>query len=94
MDTNFLGVEILSWIGVAATILYLVVFVVFSYYRWQEEKFIIAKEKEIIAINNKPITMASIEGQIRNVVERYRPILESIERRKKFLIDVIPFFRK
>ena len=62
-------------------------------YHWQKERIINETEvKERGEYSGQ--TKSFAEGRVRELRERERPQLQKLERRQKFILDILPFIRK
>lgn len=86
--------QLASWIIVGFAVVWFLIFLILSYYRYQEEKLHKGWEQEAKKIKGQPIAMDFITGQLRNLDQKYQPRLEHLKRQKQFIQDILPFMRK
>ena len=75
-------------------ILGFVVFLVMVRYRWQEEVLYKGLEVKRREIENQPIALPFMEGQLRTYKEmEFQPKLDILNRKRQFLKDILPFIK-
>ena len=62
-------------------------------YEIKIEKIEIKKHGEIEKIKKQPIAMPYIEGQTKVVIAKYESISSQLIRRRKFILERLPFFK-
>ncbi len=87
-------IRISSWVVFGSAFVWLIPFCLITYYRLKEEAIHKKIEKESVRIKNLPITNYSIEGELRNLNNRYKFQLEKLKRDREFIRDIIPFLKK
>ncbi|TXH07375.1 MAG: hypothetical protein E6Q06_03225 [Candidatus Moraniibacteriota bacterium] len=66
-------------------------FLVMLCYRRKEERLYQDWNVEKDKVRGQTIAMPVIEGQIRVLDAKYEPLIQEIERKKKFIKDILPF---
>ena len=67
---------------------------VFLEYEKQINKLYEEKEEKIEKERRSTKLTAHIEGAIKNIKEEYKPKIEELERKRRFLLDKVPFLKK
>ena len=89
LATIFSGISIILFFVVLK-----IIFVDLSKYEEQINKLSKEKREEIEEESKSTKTTAHIEGAIKNIKEEYNPKIEELERKRRFLLDKIPFLKK
>jgi len=69
-------------------------FIIVSLYNYREEKIYKEWKKEADKIKSQPIAMGFINGQLKNLEEKYRPKISELERKRQFMRDIMPVVKK
>ena len=69
-------------------------FIVVSLYNYREEKIYNEWKKEADKIKSRPIPVPLINGQLKNLEEKYQPKLSVLERKRQFVRDIMPLIKK
>lgn len=77
-----------------AGLIWLIVFIMMSWYRYQEEEIHKEQEREADIVKRQSIAMPFIERQLKVIDEKTQPKLDKLERKKRFLKDIMPFLPK
>lgn len=83
-----------SGVGVIFILVYVIGLVRVFFFEKKLNKLHRGKQKEIDDVRSKPVTMQTIEGQTKRIIENYEPVISELERRRRFLLDKLPFFKK
>lgn len=52
------------------------------------------KRGEIEQIKSRPVSMSIINGRIGQVEEKYKPEIEKLERKRRFILEKLPLIKK
>ena len=69
-------------------------FIIVSLYNYQEEKIYKEWKKEADKIKSEPVAMPIINGQLKNLEEKYKPKISELERKRQFMRDIMPIIKK
>jgi len=81
-------------ITVLVTLVAIIIFIKISRIEKQINKLYKKKEGKIEKENKSTKTTEHIEGAIKNIKEEYKPRIEELERKRRFLLDKVPFLKK
>jgi len=87
--TIFSGISIILFF-----IVFKIVLIDLPKYEKQINKLYKEKEEKIEKERKSGILTICIEGAVKNIKEEHEPKIEELERKRKFLLDKIPFLKK
>lgn len=82
-------ISLLTPLGLA--LVWFFAFLIMLSYRAKEEQLHRGWKIEKEKINSQTIAMPFIERQTRVVDAKYEPLIQELERKKKFIKDILPF---
>jgi len=74
---------------------YIVSLIRVMFYEREINKLEEQKQNEIDKIRNRPgVGMPFVEGTIKRINEEYSPKIEKLERKRRFILEKLPFIKK
>lgn len=73
---------------------FIINFTIAFLYRREEERIYMEWENEANKIKSQAVAMPVINGRLKILEDKYKPLIEKIERKKQFLRDIMPLIKK
>jgi len=69
-------------------------FIMVFLYNYREEKIYSEWKREANKIKNQPVALPVINLRLKNLEEKYQPIISELERKRQFMRDIMPVIKK
>lgn len=87
--------QIVFYFGIFLIIIYIVSLLRVIIYERKINKLNRNKQKEIEDVKNRPgIGMNFLNGTIKRIEEKHLPKIEELERKRRFILEKLPFIKK
>jgi hypothetical protein len=81
-------------VGIFIIFIYVASLLRVIYYEYRINKFFKKIDQETTKIKERPISMWFMKGQIEQVEAKYKPEIEKLERKRRFILEKLPFIKK
>lgn len=87
--------QIIFWFGIIIAAVYIINIIRVMMYERKINKLNKDKQKEIENIKKRSgIDIHFLQGTIKQIEEKYFPKIEELERKRRFILDKLPFIKK
>lgn len=94
MITESIKIKLIAWVGGLIIIWYVVGLARVFWYEWKINKIHDLLEKSPKEIKKEGISTVGINARMANLEREWLPKLKRMERKRKFILDKLPFIKR